>query len=195
MEYRKLGHTDLNVSELCLGSMQFGWTADEQLSFRNPGRSLRRRDQLHRHRRYLFELGGRQPGWCIRNDHRQWMKKSAIPRDRLVIATKVRGRMGDRPARRGSLPPRHIIDAVEGSLRRLGTDYIDLYQSHWYDENTPIEETLATFNDLVSQGKVRYIGCSNYPAWRLTEAIWVSRLHNLARICLSPAALQPGASR
>jgi aryl-alcohol dehydrogenase-like predicted oxidoreductase len=71
--------------------------------------------------------------------------------------------------------------AVENSLRRLQTDYIDLYQSHWYDENTPIEETLGAFDALVRQGKVRYIGCSNYPAWRLTEALWTSEHYNLAR--------------
>ena len=72
-------------------------------------------------------------------------------------------------------------------MRRLGVDAIDLYQSHWYDEHTPIEETLAAYNDLVSQGKVRYIGCSNYPAWRLTEAVWVARLHNLKEYsCLQP---------
>ena len=69
----------------------------------------------------------------------------------------------------------------------MGVETIDLYQSHWYDENAPIEETLAAFDDLVSQGKVRYFGCSNYPAWRLTEAIWVSRLHHLREYtCLQP---------
>ena len=81
----------------------------------------------------------------------------------------------------------HVMDAVEASLRRLGTDYIDLYQTHWYDEHTPIEETLRALDDLTHQGKVRYIGCSNYPAWRLTESLWVSRLNGLARY----ASLQP----
>ncbi len=75
----------------------------------------------------------------------------------------------------------HILNAVEASLRRLGTDYIDLYQTHFYDVNTPIEETLSVMTDLVRQGKVRYIGCSNYPAWRLMQALWASDHTNLAR--------------
>jgi aryl-alcohol dehydrogenase-like predicted oxidoreductase len=80
----------------------------------------------------------------------------------------------------------HILQAVEASLRRLGVDYIDLYQTHSYDEKTPIEETLRALNDLVHQGKVRYIGCSNYPAWRLTEALWTSKLYQLVRFDLQP---------
>lgn len=75
----------------------------------------------------------------------------------------------------------HIISAVENSLKRLNTDYIDLYQAHWFDENTPIDETLRAFDDLIHQGKVRHIGASNYPAWRLMESLWTSDRHNLAR--------------
>ena len=70
---------------------------------------------------------------------------------------------------------------ITGSLRRLQTDFIDLYQAHWYDESTPIEETLGAFTDLIQQGKVRFIGCSNYPAWRLMQALWASDSHHLAR--------------
>jgi aryl-alcohol dehydrogenase-like predicted oxidoreductase len=88
--------------------------------------------------------------------------------------------MGQGPNDEG-LSRLHILHAVETSLRRLDTDYIDLYQTHWYDENTPIEETLAALDDLVQQGKVRYIGCSNYPAWRLMQALWASDRLNLAR--------------
>ncbi len=88
--------------------------------------------------------------------------------------------MGEGPNEQG-LSRAHILGAVEASLRRLGTDYIDLYQAHWYDEEVPIEETLRAFDDLVRQGKVRYIGASNYPAWRLMEALWVSDVHHLAR--------------
>ncbi len=75
----------------------------------------------------------------------------------------------------------HIMKAVEDSLRRLQTDYIDLYQTHWVDENTPIEETLSAMTDLVHQGKVRYIGCSNIPAWRLVESLWVAEHYHLSR--------------
>jgi aryl-alcohol dehydrogenase-like predicted oxidoreductase len=120
------------------------------------------------------------PGGVAETIIGKWIKKSAIPRDKLVIATKVRGRMGDGPNDEG-LSRVHIMNAVEASLRRLDTDYIDLYQTHWYDEHTPVLETLSTLDDLVRQGKVRYIGCSNYPAWRLTDALWTSRLHGLAR--------------
>jgi len=186
MEYRKLGLTDLKVSELCLGSMQFGWTADEQLSFRILDAACAAGiNFIDTADIYSIWVEG-NPGGVSETIIGRWLKKSAIPRDRLVIATKVRGRMGEGAHNEG-LSRLHITQAVEGSLRRLDVEYIDLYQSHWYDENIPIEETLAAFNDLVSQGKVRYIGCSNYPAWRLTEAIWVSRLHQLAQyVCLQP---------
>jgi len=107
------------------------------------------------------------------------MKARPIPRHQLVIATKVRGRMGPGPNDEG-LSRSHIIKAVEDSLTRLQTDYIDLYQAHFYDESTPIEETLRAFEDLVRQGKVRYLGCSNYPAWRLMEALWAADKLNLA---------------
>jgi aryl-alcohol dehydrogenase-like predicted oxidoreductase len=88
--------------------------------------------------------------------------------------------MGDSPNDEG-LSRAHILQAVDDSLKRLNTDYIDLYQTHWFDEDTPIEETLSTLDDLVRQGKVRYVGCSNYPAWRLMESLWISDKYNLAR--------------
>jgi aryl-alcohol dehydrogenase-like predicted oxidoreductase len=186
MEYRKLGLTELNVSELCLGSMQFGWTADEKLSLRILDEAYAAGiNFIDTADIYSIWVEG-NPGGVSETIIGRWLKKSAIPRDRIVIATKLRGRMGDGPYNEG-LSRLHISKAVEGSLRRLSIDTIDLYQSHWYDENTPIDETLAAFTDLVSQGKVRYIGCSNYPAWRLTEAIWVSRLYHLREYaCLQP---------
>jgi len=109
-----------------------------------------------------------------------WMKKNNIPRDRLVLATKVRGEMGTGPNHEG-LSRIHIRHAVEGSLRRMQTDYIDLYQSHWTDENTPIEESMQAFDELVRQGKVRYVGASNYSAWELMQALWASDKHNWVR--------------
>jgi len=180
MEYRNLGRTGLKVSQLCLGSMQFGWTADEALS-------LKILDAAYESGINFIDTADIYSSWVEGNPGGvsetiigKWMKRSKIPREQLVIATKVRGRMGQGPNDEG-LSRGHILNAVEASLRRLDTDYIDLYQTHWYDEHTPIEETLAALDDLVQQGKVRYIGCSNYPAWRLTEALWVSRLHDLAR--------------
>ncbi len=186
MDYRKLGLTELNVSELCLGSMQFGWTADEQLSFRILDAAYAAGINFIDTADVYSNWVDGNPGGVAETIIGRWLKRSAIPRDRVVIATKVRGRMGEGPDNEG-LSRQHIVNAVEASLRRLDVDYIDLYQSHWYDENVQIEETLAAYSDLVRQGKVRYIGCSNYPAWRLTEAIWVSRSQGLAQY----VSLQP----
>jgi aryl-alcohol dehydrogenase-like predicted oxidoreductase len=180
MEYRYLGQTGLKVSELCLGTMQFGWTADETLSLQildqayNSGVNFIDTADI-----YSRWVPG-NPGGVAESIIGKWLKQAHISRDQVVIATKVRGRTGAGPNDEG-LSRTHIIHAVEGSLRRLGVDYIDLYQTHWFDENVPVEQTLRALDDLVQQGKVRYLGCSNYPAWRLTEALWTSRLHNLAR--------------
>jgi aryl-alcohol dehydrogenase-like predicted oxidoreductase len=180
MEYRKLGRTGLRVSELCMGTMQFGWTADEDLSYQILdsmfAAGINFLDSADIYSRWVPG----NPGGVAESILGRWIRRSNIPRDQVVIATKVRGKMGDGPNDEG-LSRAHILSAVEGSLRRLDTDYIDLYQMHWYDEDTPIEETLSALTDLVQQGKVRYIGCSNYPAWRLTEAVWVAELHRLAR--------------
>jgi aryl-alcohol dehydrogenase-like predicted oxidoreductase len=94
--------------------------------------------------------------------------------------------MGPGPNDKG-LSRAHIVEGIEASLRRLQTDYVDLYQAHWDDQDTPLEEALRAFDDLVRQGKVRYIGASNYPAWRLTRALWESDRHRYARYeCLQP---------
>jgi aryl-alcohol dehydrogenase-like predicted oxidoreductase len=116
----------------------------------------------------------------------EWLGQRKLPRHQLVIATKVRGRMWDGPNGEG-LSRAHIMQAVEDSLRRMNTDYIDLYQTHWPDEDTPLDETLRALDDLVRQGKVRYLGASNHPAWLLTKALWVSDRLGLARYdCLQP---------
>src|SRR6185369_8521169 len=107
-------------------------------------------------------------------------------RHRIVLATKCRGKMGPGPNDEG-LSRRHVIEACEASLTRLKTDYIDLYQTHSPDLSTPIEETLSAMDDLVRSGKVRYVGCSNYPAWQIAEALWTSDKRNLARFeCAQP---------
>jgi aryl-alcohol dehydrogenase-like predicted oxidoreductase len=178
MEYRKLGKTDLSVSRLCLGTMQFGWTADEETSYQvlsaafDSGINFIDTADI-----YSLWVDG-NPGGVAETIIGNWMTKNDVPREKLVIATKVRGRMSQDPQDEG-LSRQHIIKSVEGSLKRLQTDYLDLYQSHWYDGNVPIEETLRTFDDLVHAGKVRYIGCSNYPAWRLVRALWISDLNGL----------------
>lgn len=178
MEYRKLGRTGLKVSELCLGTMTFGWGADEATT----------NDILDR----AFEAGINfidtadvYSRWAENNEggvSETWIGRWLKGKDRrdVVLATKVRGRMWDGPNGEG-LSRAHIMQAVEDSLRRLDTDYIDLYQSHAFDAETPIEETLRAYDDLVHQGKVRYIGASNYPAWRLALALWASDVKDLVR--------------
>jgi aryl-alcohol dehydrogenase-like predicted oxidoreductase len=180
MEYRKLGRTGLKVSELCMGTMQFGWTADEELSYRILDASFEAGINFLDTADVYSRWAPGNPGGVAEQIIGQWLKRSKIPRDRVVIATKVRGRMGEGPNDEG-LSRGHILSAVEASLRRLDVDYIDLYQTHSYDRDTPIEETLGALDDLVEQGKVRYIGCSNYPAWRLTEAVWTAEHYGLAR--------------
>jgi len=186
MDYRNLGCTGLKVSELCMGSMQFGWTADEPLSIKILDAAYEAGVNFIDTADVYSSWAEGNPGGVAESIIGKWIKKSGIPRERLVIATKVRARVGKGPNDEG-LSRVHILNAVEASLRRLGTDYIDLYQTHFYDESTPVEETLSTMGDLVRQGKVRYIGCSNYPAWRLTEAIWTSKMKHLARF----TSLQP----
>jgi len=186
MEHRSLGRTGLMVSPLCLGTMQFGWTADEETSFAvltaAAEAGINFIDTADIYSRWVEG----NPGGVAETIIGKWLSQGVVPRDQLVIATKVRGRMGDGPNDEG-LSRRHILASVEASLRRLQTDYIDLYQLHWPDENTPIEETLSTLNDLVRRGLVRYIGCSNFPAWRLMQALWTSQEHDFERfVCSQP---------
>lgn len=180
MEYRNFGKTGLRVSELCLGSMQFGWTADEALSHKILSQAYEAGINFIDTANIYSRWAENNPGGVSETIIGSWMKSASIPRNQIVLATKVRGQMGEGPNDQG-LSRAHILKAVDDSLRRLDTDYIDLYQTHWYDEEVPVEETLRTLDDLVHQGKVRYIGASNYPAWRLMQALWVSDAHNLVR--------------
>jgi aryl-alcohol dehydrogenase-like predicted oxidoreductase len=186
MEYRNLGTTGLKVSELCLGTMQFGWTADEETSFEVLSSAVEAGINFIDTADIYSRWADGNPGGVAETIIGNWLSKEGIQRENLVIATKVRGRMGDDPNDEG-LSRRHILDAVEESLRRMRIDFIDLYQVHWPDEDTPIEETLRALDDLVRRGLVRYIGCSNYSAWRLMRALWTSDTHSLARFdCLQP---------
>ena len=180
MDYRKLGNTGLKVSELCLGTMTFLWTTDEPGSFavldafaEAGGNFLDTADIYSR-------WAPNNPGGTAELVIGKWLKQAGRPRERFVIATKGRGPMGDGPNDQGASRA-HLIHAVEASLRRLQTDYIDLYQIHWWDETTPLEETLRALDDLVSAGKIRYIGASNFPAWYLTKALWISDVRNHVR--------------
>jgi aryl-alcohol dehydrogenase-like predicted oxidoreductase len=178
MEYRRLGRSDLLVSELCLGTMTFGWGADEPTSHAIMDRAfdagINFLDTADVYSYWAEDNdGGISETWIGR-----WLK--GRPRDKVIVATKVRGRMWDGPDGEG-LSSAHIKRAVEDSLGRLGTDYIDLYQSHWPDEDVSLEETLGAFDDLVREGKVRAIGCTNHPAWLLMKTLWVSDVNDLVR--------------
>lgn len=179
MEHHRLGRTGLKVSEFCLGTMQWGWTASEEDSravmdaFVTAGGNFL--DTADIYSRWAKD----NPGGVSEQMIGRWMK-DRNNRRQIVLATKVHGRMWDGPTGEG-LSRKHIMEAIEDSLRRLQTDYIDLYQAHAYDENVPIDETLRAFDDLVRQGKVLYVGASNYSAWRLAEALTVSAVHSWIR--------------
>jgi aryl-alcohol dehydrogenase-like predicted oxidoreductase len=172
VEYRNLGRTGLKVSELCLGTMQWGWTASEEAAVEVMDAFVEAGGNFVDTADVYSRWAEGNPGGVSEEIIGRWMKKRGN-RDQIVLATKVRGRMWDGPNGEG-LSRVHIVKACEDSLRRLQTDYIDLYQTHFFDADTPIEETMETLDLLVRQGKVRYIGCSNYPAWRLTHALWAS---------------------
>lgn len=182
MKYRKLGATGVKVSELCLGAMTFG-EADQQSFMHQVGMN---EATSHAVLDRAFELGVNfidtadvygQDGLSERVIG-SWLTRGS-QRDQVVLATKFRFTMGTGPNRSGASRYR-IVQCVEGSLRRLKTDRIDLFQIHMQDIETPEEETLRALDDLVSQGKVLYIGCSNYSAYRLVDALWRSRTQGLA---------------
>ncbi|MFL7868839.1 MAG: aldo/keto reductase [Anaerolineales bacterium] len=180
MEYRNLGRTGLKVSALCMGTMQFGWSVEEAETQRILSRTYEAGINFIDTADVYSKWVEGNPGGVAEEYVGRWRKLAKVPRDRLVIATKVRGKLGESPNNEG-LSRVHIMQAVEASLRRMQTDYIDLYQAHWSDKETPIEETLRAMDDLVRQGKVRYIGASNYKAWELMQALWVSDKYNLVR--------------
>jgi aryl-alcohol dehydrogenase-like predicted oxidoreductase len=186
MEYRRLGKTGLKVSELCLGTMNFGWTSDEKNAYEVFDASFDAGINFIDTADVYSRWHPGNPGGVAETYIGNWLAGTLRARDQVVLATKVRGQMGTGPNDVG-LSRVHIMNAVDASLRRLRTDYIDLYQLHFPDNETPIEETLRALDDLVHQGKVRYIGASNFPAWQLMKALWVSDKHNLERfVCLQP---------
>ena len=183
MQYRRLGNSGLEVSAIGLGTNNFGDNS-----------------------RWPFHMGPKEVAELIdasmdvgvntidtANAYGEGRSEEYIglalkrKREQAVIATKVHGRMGEGPNREG-LSRKAIMHEVEQSLGRLRTDYIDLYQLHQVDNETPIEETLRALEDLVRQGKVRYIGCSNFEAWRVCEAIWTSKAEGLSpMVAVQPA--------
>ena len=179
MNYRALGSTRISVSALCLGTMQFGWTANKSSSFEILSTAYDAGINFFDTADMYSNWVEGNPGGISEEILGRWWKQAQIPREQLIIATKVRGPMGNPPTE--GLSQKRIMQMVEESLRRLQIEYIDLYQAHWPDEETEIEETLRAFDDLVQAGKVRAMGCSNYTGTDLLEALNASEQHGLAR--------------
>lgn len=183
MESKPIGRSELNVAPFSFGGNVFGWTVDDAMGFRLL-------DAFVDAGFNLIDTADAYSAWAPGNSGGEsetligkWMKARGN-RDRVVIATKVGWELA--PDKKG-LAPSYIARAAEDSLRRLQTDYIDLYQAHRDDPETPLEETLGAFAELIDAKKVRVIGASNYKADRLAEALHISRDHNLPRYeCLQP---------
>lgn len=179
MNKRQLGSTGLHVSEICLGTMTFGFQTDEATAFAILDRAMQGGVDFI-DTADVYPLGGTLDTVGRTEEIiGRWMR-DRHNRNSIVLATKCAGPMGPGPNDTG-LSRHHIHKSVDDSLRRLGTDVIDLYQVHWFDPRTPIEETMRALDDLVRWGKVRYVGCSNYPAWRLGQALATSDRLGLAR--------------
>jgi 1-deoxyxylulose-5-phosphate synthase len=181
MQYTRLGNTGITVSRLCLGCMTYGggdlpewamgtkgWHVDKQGAREHFAAALEAGINF-------FDTADVYSIGASEEITGAWLGEMAS-RDDLVVATKVHGVMGPGPNRRG-LSRKHIIEACENSLRRLRMDYVDLYQIHRWDPNTPIEETLEALDSLVRAGKVRYLGASSMAAWQLSKALYTAREH------------------
>ncbi|MDA0349264.1 MAG: aldo/keto reductase [Verrucomicrobia bacterium] len=176
MEYRNLGRSGLKVSEICLGTMTFGLYTDEAEADRMLGLSIEAGvNFIDTANAYIGGKSETILGNIL-----------GARRDDLILATKFFNPMGPGPNDSG-WSRSHVMNSVEASLKRLKTDYIDIFYIHHVDVQTPIEETLRVLNDLVSQGKIRYLACSNFEAWRLMDALWISDHHDWSRIeCYQP---------
>jgi aryl-alcohol dehydrogenase-like predicted oxidoreductase len=182
MEYTRLGSTGLEVSRLCLGCMNFGSGAEWMMNDRQASVELVRR-ALDAGVNFLDTANVYSRG---ESEEIVGEAIEGYDRDELVVATKVYGEMGAGPNKQG-LSRKHVFDQVEASLDRLGTDYIDLYQIHRWDENTPIEETLSALSHLVDEGKVRYVGASTMTAYQFTKALYTADVEGLERFaCMQP---------
>jgi len=183
MSKRELGRSGIQVPLLTFGGNVFGWTVDQTASFNLL-------DALLDHKLNFIDTADVYSSWVEGNKGGEsetiignWLKKTG-KRDQIILATKVGKPMGEGKV---GLSPRYIKEAVEAALKRMQTDYIDLYQSHDDDADTPLAETMAAFDALIKEGKVRAVGASNYSAPRLAEALKVSQENGLARY----EALQP----
>ena len=176
MEYRLLGRTGVRVSPLCLGTMMFGGPTDEQDSI----------EIMHKAIYAGINFIDTADVYNQGESERVVGRAIADRRGQVVLATKGRQPMGTGPNDQGA-SRLHLMDALDASLRRMGTDYVDVYYTHTPDHDTPIEETLRAMDDMVRSGRVRYAACSNFRAWRLAEALWTSERHHLNRFaCVQP---------
>jgi aryl-alcohol dehydrogenase (NADP+) len=178
MDYTRLGNTGLKVSRICLGMMSYGdpnwrdWTLPEDESRPFVKRAVELGINFF-DTANVYSLGASE-------EVTGRLLKEFAKRDEVVIATKVHGRMGSGP-NQGGLSRKHIMESADASLKRLGTDYIDLYQIHRWSNDTPIEETLAALNDLVRMGKVRYIGASSMFAWQFAKSLYLAEMKGWSR--------------
>ena len=177
MRHIRLGRTGLTVSRLCLGTMTFGLQCDEKTSTAILDRALAGGITFLDTSDVYPVGGGLDTVGRTEEIVGRWLSSR---RSEVIVATKCFGTMSRRPWDRG-LSRKHILDAIEGSLRRLGTDYVDLYQLHHPDPTTPIDESLRALDDIVRAGKARYVGCSNYFAYQIARALGRSELLGLAR--------------
>jgi 1-deoxyxylulose-5-phosphate synthase len=183
MQYTKFGATGLRVSRLCLGTMTFGLQCDEAQSHAIMDTAAAGGIDFF-DTADVYPLGGsRTTAGRTEEIVGSWLKGK---RHDFILATKCAGQVGPKPWDQG-MSRKHILDAIDASLRRLGTDYVDLYQLHNYDKNTPIDEALEALDTVVRSGKARYIGVSNWPAHKVARALGRSELKNIARI----ASVQP----
>ncbi len=182
MEYTTLGETGLEVSRFCLGCMNFGSSEPWMIGDEAQSREIIAR---------ALEMGINFFDTANVYSHGESEEivgqvLESYDRDNLVIATKVFGRMGEGPNKKG-LSRKHVFDQCQASLERLRTDYVDLYQIHRWDESTPIEETLHALDDLIEEGKVRYVGASTMSAYQFTRALYTADVENVERfVCMQP---------
>ncbi len=178
MIYKNLGNTGLKVSAICLGAMTFtekGWRSAGSMPF----------SEIQKVVNYALYSGinffDTADIYAYGESEELLGKALGAEKNKVIIATKVRGVMDENDPNSRGLSRHHILKSIDNSLKRLGRDYIDLYQVHWWDNHTPIEETIETLNDLVRQGKVRYIGISDFAAWQIVKSVMLQEMKGFSK--------------
>ncbi|MHA1532521.1 MAG: aldo/keto reductase, partial [Candidatus Heimdallarchaeota archaeon] len=178
-KYVKLGNTGIKISQVVIGSTNMGWRIDEKTSFEVMDKAV----ELGVNAIDTANIYGKsgEGGYPGRSEEiiGRWMKERGNRED-IVLATKLYGEMSENVNDRG-LSRKHIHKALKGSQKRLQTDWVDIYFTHTFDSESPVEETMRTLTSLIERGEIHYIGASNHPAWRIMEALWVSDKYGLER--------------